>query len=153
MGSRELDTPDHCARSRRAAGIEEPRMWCVYAIRLGADREGNSKYYVGATHSLMSRIHNHAMGNERSSAWVRRWGYSSLCETRYCVDEASALFCEVALCTEYKVKYGWTHVRGGQDCRSDDGAQGRPRYWEAPDQGTERTRVRSRSPPRPESGE
>ena len=49
-------------------------MWCVYAIRLGADRE-DSKYYVKATHSLMSRIHNHAMGNERSSAWVRRWGY------------------------------------------------------------------------------
>ena len=70
-------------------------------------------------------------------------------ETRYCQNKESALTTEVALAVENKCRFGWRHVRGAQDCRGDDGAQGRPAYWEAPKEGTERARrPRSRSPPR-----
>ena len=145
MGERDpWASTDHFALARRAAGIEQPSMWCVYVIRLNPDEQGNQKYYVGSTSSLMSRIHNHAMGNERSSAWVKRWGYDSLVETRYCVNRESALTTEVALTVEWKVKMGWRHVRGAQDCRSDDGTNGQPAYWEAPERGTQRERSRSR---------
>ncbi len=98
-------------------------------------------------------MHNHIMGNERSAAWVRRWRFEELVETRHCHDRLSALTTEVGLTAVYKARYGWRNVRGAQDTRADDGAQGRPAYWEPPEEGLERARHRSRSPPRPDDGD
>ena len=80
------------------------------------------------------------MGSELSAAWVRRWKYEELIETRHCQDRLSALTTEVGLTVQYKAMYGWRNVRGGQDTRGDDGAQGRPAYWEPPEEGVERAR-------------
>ena len=141
---------EHQREAQRAAGLREPKMHVVYCLRLGADEHGVTKYYVGSSCNFMNRLHNHIMGNERSAAWVRRWKYEELIETRHCQDRLSALTTEVGLTVEYKALYGWRNVRGGQDVRSDDGHQGRPAYWEPPEEGLERARARSRSPARPE---
>ena len=60
---------DHFALARRAAGIEEPKMWVVYVIQQPPDKDGTPKYYVGSTQSLMARIHNHCTCNDLSSTW------------------------------------------------------------------------------------
>ena len=123
-------------------------------LRLGADERGVHKYYVGSSCNWMQRIHNHVMGNELSSAWVRRWKYEELVETRHCHDRLSALTTEVGLTIQYKAKFWWRNVRGAQDTRADDGAQGRPAYWAPPEEGLERARrSRSRSPARPDAGD
>ena len=145
---------EHQLEAQRAAGIREPKMHVAYVLLLGADENGVHKYYVGSTCNWMQRIHNHIMGNESSSAWVRRWKYEELVETRHCHDRLSALTTEVGLTIQYKARYGWRNGRGAQDVRSDDGAQGRPAYWEPPEEGLERARRnRSRSPPRPDADE
>ena len=140
---------EHQREAQRAAGIREPKMHVVYVLRLGADENGISKYYIGSSCNFMNRLHNHIMGNESSSAWVRRWKYEELIETRHCQDRLTALTTEVGLTVQYKALYGWRNVRGAQDVRADDGAQGRPQYWESPEEGLERARrSRSRSPAR-----
>ena len=145
---------EHQREAQRAAGILEPKMHVVYCLRLGADEHGVSKYYVGSSCNFMNRLHNHIMGNDRSAAWVRRWKYEELIETRHCQDRLSALTTEVGLTVQYKALYGWRSVRGEQDVRSDDGHQGRPAYWEPPEEGLERARrSRSRSPGRPDAGD
>ena len=142
---------EHQLEAQRAAGIREPKMHVVYCLRLGADEHGVSKYYVGSSCNFMNRLHNHIVCNERSSAWVRRWKYEELIETRHCQDRLSALTTEVGLTVHYKALYGWHRVRGAQDTRADDGAQGRPAYWEPPEEGLERARrERSRSPAQPD---
>ena len=129
-------------------------MHVVYCLRLGADEHGVSKYYVGSSCNFMNRLHNHIMGNERSAAWVSRWKYEELIETRHCQDRLSALTTEVGLTVQYKAMHGWRNVRGGQDTRADDGHQGRPAYWEPPEEGLDRARrSRSRSPSRPDAGD
>ena len=141
---------EHQREAQRAAGIREPKMHVCYVLRLGAGEDGASRYYVGSSCNFMSRLHNHIMGNDLSSAWVRRWKYEELVETRHCQDRLSALTTEVGLTVQYKALYGWHRVRGAQDCRADDGAQGRPVYWEPPEEGLERARrERSRSPAQP----
>ena len=145
---------EHQREAQRAAGIREPKMHVCYVLRLGADEQGVHKYYVGSSCNWMQRIHNHVMGNELSSAWVRRWKYEELVETRHCHDRLSALTTEVGLTVQYKARYGWRNVRGAQDTRADDGAQGRPAYWEPPEEGLQRARrSRSRSPGRPDAGD
>ena len=74
---------EHQREAQRAAGIREPKTHVVYVLRLGADENGVSKYYVGSSCNFMNRLHNHIMGNESSSAWVRRWQYEELIETRH----------------------------------------------------------------------
>ena len=128
-------------------------MHVCYVLRLGADEQGVHKYYVGSSCNWMQRIHNHVMGNELSSAWVRRWKYEELVETRHCQDRLSVLTTEVGLTVQYKARYGWRNVRGAQDTRADDGAHGRPAYWEPPEEGLERARARSRSPARPDASD
>ena len=54
----------------------------------------------------MNRLHNHIMGNERSAAWVRRWKYEELVETRPFHERPSALTTAVGLTVEYKARYG-----------------------------------------------
>ena len=142
---------EHQREAQRAAGIREPKMHVCYVLRLGAGEDGHSKYYIGSSQNFLNRMHNHIMGNERSAAWVRRWKFEELVETRHCHDRLSALTTEVGLTAVYKARYGWRNVRGAQDCRADDGAQGRPAYWEPPEEGLERARARSRSPPRPDA--
>ena len=145
---------EHQLEAQRAAGIREPKMHVAYVLRLGADENGVHKYYVGSSCNFMNRLHNHIEGNDLSSAWVRRWGYEELVETRHCHDRLSALTTEVGLTVHHKALHGWRNVRGGQDTRSDDGAQGRPAYWTPPEEGRERARrARSRSPPRPDAAD
>ena len=87
--------------AQRAAGLREPKMHVAYVLRLGADENGAHKYYVGSSCNFMSRLHNHIMGNDRSAAWVRRWRYEELVETRHCHDRLSALTTEVGLTVQY----------------------------------------------------
>ena len=56
-----------------------------------------------------------------------------------------ALGLEVAKTTEYKIKYGSDHVRGGQDNSPRNNLSALPKYWFAPPEGMNR-RARSRSP-------
>ena len=135
---------EHQREAQRAAGIREPKMHVVYVLRLGADENGVSKYYVGSSCNFMNRLHNHIMGNESSSAWVRRWKYEELIETRHCQDRLTALTTEVGLTVQYKANFGWRNVRGGQDTRGGRRRARRPAYWEPPEEGLERAR-RSRS--------
>ena len=129
-------------------------MHVCYVLLLGADEQGVHKYYVGSTCNWMNRLHNHIMENANSAKWVQRWKYEELIETRHCHDRLSALTTEVGLTVQYKAVYGWRNVRGAQDVRADDGAQGRPQYWEPPEEGLERARrSRSRSPARPDAGD
>ena len=143
---------EHQLEAQRAAGIREPKMHVCYVLLLGADENGVHKYYVGSSCNFMNRLHNHIEGNDLSSAWVRRWGYEELVETRHCHDRLSPLATEVGLTVHWKALMGWRHVRGGQDVRADDGAQGRPAYWTPPEEGRERARARSRSPPHGDAG-
>ena len=115
---------EHQLEAQRAAGIREPKMHVCYVLRLGAGEDGASRYYVGSSCNFLNRLHNHIMGNDRSAAWVRRWGFEELVETRHCQDRLSALTTEVGLTAVYKARYGWRFCRGAQDCRADDGAQG-----------------------------
>ena len=59
--------------------------------------------------------------------------------------EEGALGLEVAKTTEYKIKYGWDHVRGGRDNNPKSSLSVLPNYWSAPPEGLNR-RARSRSP-------
>ena len=143
---------EHQREAQRAAGILEPKMHVVYVLRLGADEHGANKYYAGSSCNFMNRLHNHIMGNERSAAWVRRWKYEELIETHHCQDRLTARTTEAGLAAQYKALYGWRNVCGAQDVRAEDGAQGRPAYWEPPEEGLERDRrSRSRSPGRPDA--
>ena len=145
---------EHQVEAQRAAGIREPKMHVCYVLRLGADEHGVHKYYVGSSCNFMNRLHNHILGNDDSALWVRRWHYEELVETKHCHDRLSALTTEVGLTVQYKARFGWRNVRGAQDCRSDDGAQGRPRYWAPPEEGLEHARRgRSRSPVRSDAGD
>ena len=140
---------DHLTEARRAAGIAEPKMHVCYVLLLKPDEHGVHKYYVGSTCGWMNRLHDHVMGNDRSSAWVRRWGFQELVETRHCHDRLSALTTEVGLCTVYKARSGWDNVRGGQDVNSQSSRAAQPAYWSPPEEGLERgRRDRSRSPAR-----
>ena len=69
---------EHLLEARRAAGISEPKMHVVYVILLKPDAAGKCKWYVGKTCNLMNRLHDHMVGNSRSAAWVRRWGFEEL---------------------------------------------------------------------------
>ncbi len=145
---------EHQLEAQRAAGILQPKMHVCYVLLLGADEQGVYKYYVGSTCNWMRRLHDHVLGNESSSSWVRRWKYEELVESRHCHDRLSALTTEVGLTVQYKARYGWLNFRGAQEVRADDGAQGRPAYWEPPEEGLERARrSRSRSPARPDAEE
>ena len=98
----------HQLEAQRAAGLREPKMHVRYTLRLGADEHGVHKYYVGSSCHWMNRIHNHIMGNDRSSAWVKKWKYEELVETRHCHDRLSALCTEVGLTVQYKAKSAGT---------------------------------------------
>ena len=82
---------EHQIEAQRAAGIREPKMHVCYVLRLGADEDGHGKYYIGSSQNFLNRMHNHIMGNERSAAWVRRWKFEELVETRHCHDRLRAL--------------------------------------------------------------
>ena len=145
---------EHQLEAQRAAGLREPKMNVCYVLRLGADEQGVHKYYVGSSCNWMNRLHNHIMGNDRSSAWVKRWKYEELVETRHCHDRLSALTTEVGLTVQYKARYGWDNVRGAQDTNSGSSRRSQPQYWEPPDEGLERAgRDRSRSPARGSAGD
>ena len=133
----------HLLEARRAAGISRPEMHVVYVLRLKPDEQGVAKWYVGHTRCLMERLHNHIMGNERSAAWVRRWGYEQLVETRYCEGHASGITTEVGLTIEYKAMYGWDNVRGGQDVNAGSSISAQPSYWEPPEEGLLASRARA----------
>ena len=140
---------EHQLEAQRAAGLREPKMHVCYVLRLGADENGVHKYYVGSTCNFMNRLHNHIMGNDSSAAWVKRWKYEELIETRHCHDRLSALTTEVGLTVQYKARYGWDNVRGAQDVNSNSSRHAQPRYWEPPDEGLAAARRdRSRSPAR-----
>ena len=130
----------HLVEARRAAGLHNPVMHVVYVIRLRPDEDGVAKWYVGETHRLMERLHNHIMGNARSALWVRRWGYDARVKTRYCESHASAVTTEVGLTVQYKAMYGWDNVRGGQDVNSNSSLRSQPSYWEPPPEGLVRAR-------------
>ena len=136
----------HLLEARRAAGISRPEMHVVYVVRLKPDEQGVAKWYVGHTRCLMERLHNHIMANERSAAWVRRWGYEKLVETRHCEGHASGITTEVGLTVEYKAMYGWDNVRGGQDVNAGSSIGSQPSYWEPPEEGLVAHRARSSSP-------
>ena len=136
----------HLLEARRAAGISRPEMHVVYVLRLKPDALGVAKWYIGHTRCLMERLHNHIMGNERSAAWVRRWGYEKLVETRYCEGHVSGITTEVGLTVEYKAMYGWDNVRGGQDINANSSISAQPSYWEPPADGLVAHRARSNSP-------
>ena len=140
---------EHQLEAQRAAGLREPKMHVCYVLLLGADEQGVHKYYVGSTCNWMNRLHNHIMANASSSAWVKRWKYEELIETRHCHDRLSALTTEVGLTVQYKARYGWDNVRGAQDVNSNSSRHAQPRYWEPPDEGLAAARRdRSRSPAR-----
>ena len=103
-------------------------MHVCYVLLLGADEQGVHKYYVGSTCNWMNRLHNHIMANASSSAWVKRWKYEELIETRHCHDRLSALTTEVGLTVQYKARFGWDNVRGGQDVNSNSSRHAQPRY-------------------------
>ena len=145
---------EHQLEAQRAAGLREPKMNVCYVLRLGADEQGAHKYYVGSSCNWMNRLHNHIMANDRSSAWVKKWRYEELVETRHCHDRLSALTTEVGLTVQYKARYGWDNVRDGQDTNSGSSRRSQPQYWEPPDEGLERARRdRSRSPARGSTGD
>ena len=136
----------HLLEARRAAGISRPEMHVVYVLRLKPDALGVAKWYIGHTRCLMERLHNHIMSNERSAAWVRRWGYEKLVETRHCEGHASGITTEVGLTVEYKAMYGWDNVCGGQDVNAGSSISAQPSYWEPPEEGLVAHRARSNSP-------
>ena len=145
---------EHQLEAQRAAGLREPKMNVCYVLRLGTDENGVHKYYVGSTCNWMKRLHDHIYENDDSSAWVRRWKYGELVETRHCHDRLSALTTEVGLTVQYKASYGWDNVRGGQDVNSGSSRRSQPAYWQPPDGGLERARRdRSRSPARGSTGD
>ena len=140
---------EHQLEAQRAAGLREPKMHVCYVLRLGADENGAHKYYVGSSCNFMNRLHNHIMGNDSSAAWVKRWKYEELVETRHCHDRLSALTTEVGLTVQYKTWYGWDNVRGAQDVNSGSSRRSQPPYWEPPEEGLRTARRdRSRSPAR-----
>ena len=61
-------------------------------------------------------------------------------------DEHSALVLEASKTAEYKVRFGFDHVRGCQDNNPGSSLSAQPSFWTAPPQGTERDR--ERTPPR-----
>ena len=142
---------EHLTEAKRAAGICEPKMHVCYVLLLKPDEHGTHKFYVGSSCNFMNRLHNHVMGNDRSSAWVKRWGFQELVETRHCHDRLSALTTEVGLTVQYKARFGWDNVRGGQDVNAGSSRRAQPAYWEPPAEGLERRRDRSRSPARASS--
>ena len=144
---------EHQLEAQRAAGLREPKMHVCYVLRLGADETGAHKYYVGSSCNFMNRLHSHIMGNDRSAAWVRKWKYEELVETRHCHDRLTALTTEVGLTVHYKALYAWDNVRGAQDTNSQSSRRSQPSYWEPPDEGLEARRARSRSPARPDAGD
>ena len=145
---------EHQLEAQRAAGLREPKMNVCYVLRLGADEQGVHKYYVGSSCNWLNRLHNHIMGNDRSSAWVKRWKYEELVETRHCHDRLSALTTEVGLTVQYKARSGWGKVRGAQDTNSGSSRRSHPAYWEPPEEGLEiERRDRSRSPARRSAGD
>ena len=91
----------------------------------------------------MNRLHNHIQGNDLSAAWVRRCGFEELVETRACFDERGATTTEVGLTVQYKMRFGWDHVRGGCDINVNSSRAAQPGYWEAPEDGLLRNRSRS----------
>jgi predicted GIY-YIG superfamily endonuclease len=139
---------------RAAAGVarrgETPNMWAVYVLELRPDPEtGDPKFYVGHTNALLKRIHDHAVGNSNSCAWVRRWGFCKVLETIR-TDGHSALVLESSKTAEYKVRFGWDHCRGCQDNNPGSSLSAQPSFWTAPPEGTERDR--ERTPPRSVGG-
>ena len=125
---------------KRAAGIMEPADWWVYVLELKAGEDGMAKFYVGHTHRLQTRIHDHMMG--KTCAWVRRFGVATVMDTLR-TTEAGALGLEIAKTTEYKCKYGWDHVRGGVDNNPGSSLAALPRFWDAPAEGLTPRRPRS----------
>ena len=103
---------DHFIEGRRAAGLQEPKMWAVYVLRLNCDREGNPKYYVGMTNNLWNRLHNHARGNDLSSKWVLKWGYVKVVEAVYCGNEDNAKMTESAYTLDLKQSLVGTMLDG-----------------------------------------
>ncbi len=83
------------------------------------------------------------MGNDRSAACVRKYGFQELVETRACFDERSATTTEVGLTVAYKARFGWDNVRGSCDVNVNSSRYAQPAYWEAPAEGLERDRSRS----------
>ena len=125
---------------RRAAGLTEDPMWCVYILELKIDLDCVPKFYVGHTSRLQRRIHDHMCS--KTVAWVKRFGVKSVLRVfRTCEEDALGL--EVAKATELKAKHGWQNVRGGVD--NNAGESPLPHYWAAPAQGLS-PRARSRSP-------
>ena len=129
---------------KRAAGIAKTNnMWWVYVLELKPGEEGLPKFYVGHTSRLERRLHDHMTG--RSCEFVRQYGVLTVLECLK-TSEEGALGLEVAKTTEYKLKYGWDHVRGGRDNNPGSSLAVLPRYWSAPPEGRQPRRARSRSP-------
>ena len=139
------DTPaERFEAQRRAAGIASSNnMWWVYVLELKAGEDGLPKFYIGHTSRLERRLHDHMTG--RSCEWVRQYGVLTVLECLK-TSEEGALGLEVAKTTEYKLKYGWDHVRGGRDNNPGSSLAVLPRYWQAPPEGLQPRRPRSRSP-------
>ena len=145
---------DHVVEAKRAAGLVEPKMWVVYVLRLNHDEKGNVKYYVGKTQNLWNRLHNHARGNDKSSSWVKKWGYVKVVETVYCDNKDNATTTESALTLHYKCTHGWDHVRGSHDVNPNSSLRAQPHWWEFGAEGREgEERERSRSRGRGEESE
>ena len=129
---------------KRAAGIAKTNnMWWVYVLELKPGEDGLPKFYVGHTSRLERRLHDHMTG--RSCEFVRQYGVLTVLECLK-TSEEGALGLEVAKTTEYKLKYGWDHVRGGRDNNPGSSLAVLPRYWSAPPEGLQPRRARSRSP-------
>ena len=139
------DTPtERFEAQKRAAGIAKTNnMWWVYVLELKPGEDGLPRFYIGHTNRLERRLHDHMTG--RSCEFVRLFGVLTVLECLKSSEEG-ALGLEVAKTTEYKLKYGWDNVRGGRDNNPGSSLAVLPRYWQAPADGLESRRPRSRSP-------
>ena len=139
------DTPaERFEAQKQAAGIARTgNMWWVYVLELKRG-DGLPKFYIGHTQRLERRLHDHMTG--RSCEFVRRHGVLTVLECLKTTEEG-ALGLEVAKTTEYKLKYGWDHVRGGRDNNPGSSLAVLPHYWQAPPEGLTPRSPRSRSPP------
>lgn len=85
----------------------------IYCLKLGKDKLGNDKYYIGATEQTVeNRIKNHR-DNIKSCEWVQTYKVIELLE---CIENANE-FDEIKYTLIYMRKYGKENVRGETYCQ------------------------------------
>ena len=108
------DTARFKAQPRAAKGD-----WWVYILTLE-----DNKYAVGHSANLSQRIHDHWRG--KGSAWCKNYRPVRVVDVIR-TNEANALGLEEAKTNEYKLKYGFSSTRGGQDNNPKEHSA--PHWW------------------------